>query len=220
MSLVKHHKDLILSTSISGSLAYSHTSIENMIFKAIISIILNISLRFFALRRLYFCLWLRNMLSKLHSFLTSSFLFWLLYWWLGILRLLALLLCAIQVVKLVEWFDVLCELLYSLLFLPRLLPFFAPDIRTQAAKFLWLHLLLHTIEVFLRVRLIVSVVNNRLASCLCCCKGGSSLALNFSATATENRVRVSLLSTLMILLESICLRDVTHLGRYGVTVAG
>ena len=123
MSLIKHHENLVLIASIGGSLSSSHSSIEDMVLKAIIFIIFDISLSLFALSRLDFSLWLWHMLCKLHPFFTRSFFFGFLYRRLGILRLLTQLLGAIHVIELIKCLDVLCELLNSLLLLPRFFPF-------------------------------------------------------------------------------------------------
>jgi len=51
-------------------------------------------------------------LSELHRLFSGCLLFWLLDWWLGILRLLSL----SHIVELIKLFDVLCEFLNGFLF--------------------------------------------------------------------------------------------------------
>ncbi len=138
---------------------------------------------FFTLRRLDFSLGLWYVLSELHTFFTCCLFFGFLNWRLSILRLLSLKFSPTHIVELIECFDILCELLYRLLLLPRLLPFLTSDVRPQPSHLLGLHLLLHAIEVLLRVRLVIAIVDDRLAS-LGGCEGRPSLALHFPAAAT------------------------------------
>jgi len=184
MSLVKHLKHLILTPSISRALPNSYSSVEYMILEAIVLILLNFScFCFFTLSWLDFSLRLWYVLSEVHSFFTSCLFFGFLDWRLSILRLLSLKFSPIDIVELIECLDILCELLYRLLLLPSLLPFLTPDVGPQSPHLLRLHLLLHAIEVLLRVRLVIAIVDNRLAG-LGGCEGRPSLALHFPAAAT------------------------------------
>lgn len=184
MSLIKHLKHLILAPSICRALADSHPSVKYMVLEAMVLILFNFScFCFFTLRRLDFSLGLWYVLSELHTFFTCCLFFGFLNWRLGILRLLSLKFSPTDIVELIECLDILCKLLYRLLLLPRLLPFLTPDVRPEPAHLLRLHLLLHAIEVLLRVRLVIPVVDDRLAS-LGGCEGRPSLALHFPAAAT------------------------------------
>ena len=66
------------------------------------------------------------MLRELHRLLSGCLLFWLLDWWLSILRLLSL----SHIVELIKLFDVLCEFLNGFLFLSRFFPVFTTDVGT------------------------------------------------------------------------------------------
>lgn len=169
--MIKHHKHLILTTSVGRSLSSSHTTTEDMVFKGIVFvfILVYISLGLFALGRLDFSLGFWNVLCEFHPLFTCSFLFGFLDRWLGILRLLSHWFGTIHVVELIECLDVLGELLNSLLLLPRLLPFLTTYVRPQSPQPLGLHLLLNAIEFFLSVRLVIAVVDDRLTG-LCCSK--------------------------------------------------